>query len=38
MLSAKVFHLNSKIEDLTSYEMMEPPKQKQNKSNRVWLD
>lgn len=39
MLSAKVFHLNSKIEDLTSYEMMEPPKQKQNKATEFgWIE
>jgi hypothetical protein len=39
MLSAKVFHLNSQIEDLTSYEMMEPPKQKQNKTSQFgWIE
>lgn len=39
MLSAKVFHLNSRIEDLTSYEMMEPPKQKQNNATEFgWIE
>lgn len=39
MLSAKFFHLNSEIEDLTSYEMMEPPKQKQNKTSQFgWIE
>lgn len=39
MLSTKVFHLNSRIEDLTSYEMMEPPKQKQNKATEFgWIE
>lgn len=39
MLSAKVLHLDSKIEDLTSYEMMEPPKQKHNVATEFgWIE
>lgn len=39
MLSVKSYHLNSEIEDLTSYEMIEPPKKKSNSTNQYgWIE
>ena len=39
MFSAKYFHLHSEIEDLTSYEMIEAPKKKSNKTSQIgWIE
>jgi len=39
MLSAKYFHLHSEIEDLTSYEMIEAPKKKNNTTSQIgWIE
>jgi len=39
MLSAKCFHLHSEIEDLTSYEMIEAPKKKNNTTSQIgWIE
>lgn len=39
MLSGKYFYLNSQIEDLTSYEMIEAPKQKNNSTSQFgWIE
>jgi len=39
MFSAKYFHLHSEIEDLTSYEMIEAPKKKNNTTSQVgWIE
>ena len=35
MFSAKYFHLHSEIEDLTSYEMIEAPKKKNNTTSQI---
>ena len=39
MFSAKYFHLHSEIEDLTSYEMIEAPKKKNNTTSQIgWIE
>ena len=39
MFSAKYFHRHSEIEDLTSYEMIEAPKKKSNKTSQIgWIE
>ena len=39
MFSAKYFHFHSEIEDLTSYEMIEAPKKKSNKTSQIgWIE
>ena len=39
MLSAKYFHLHSEIEDLTSYELIEAPKKKNNTTSQIgWIE
>ncbi|EJU28935.1 MULTISPECIES: TonB-dependent receptor [Capnocytophaga] len=39
MFSAKYFHLHSQIEDLTSYEMIEAPKKKNNTTSQIgWIE
>ena len=39
MLSAKHYYLNSKIDDLTSYEISTPPKQKENTASQFgWIE
>ena len=39
MFSAKYFHLHSAIEDLTSYEMIEAPKNKSNTTSQIgWIE
>ena len=39
MFSAKYFHLDSEIEDLTSYEMIEAPKKKNNTTSQIgWIE